>query len=39
MDSRGSYFELTALPSFNQDLIIWNGSWIHVPKSAQLSRE
>jgi len=39
MDPRGSYFELTALPSFNQDLIIWNGSWIHVPKSAQLSRE
>src|SRR4030043_1616742 len=39
MDPQGSYFELTALPSFNQDLIIWNGSWIHVPKTAQLSRQ
>ena len=38
MDPQGSYFELTALPSFNQDLIIWNGSWIHVPKTAQLSQ-
>lgn len=38
MDPQGSYFELTALPSFNQDLIIWNGSWIHAPKTAQLSQ-
>ena len=39
LDPQTAYFELTALPSFNQDLIIWNGSWIHVPKTAQLSRE
>ena len=39
LDPQTVYFELTALPSFNQDLIIWNGSWIHVPKTAQLSRE
>jgi len=39
LDPQGSYFELTSLPSFNQDLIIWNGSWIHVPKAAQLSRQ
>jgi prepilin-type N-terminal cleavage/methylation domain-containing protein len=36
MDPVSAYFELTALPSFNQDLIIWNGSWIHAPKAAQL---
>jgi len=39
LDPQAAYFELTALPSFNQDLIIWNGSWIHTPKTAQLSRE
>lgn len=33
-----AYFELTALPSFNQDLIIWNGSWIHAPKAGQLGQ-
>jgi prepilin-type N-terminal cleavage/methylation domain-containing protein len=38
LDPRSAYFELTALPSFNQDLIIWNGSWIHAPKSAQLGQ-
>jgi prepilin-type N-terminal cleavage/methylation domain-containing protein len=36
MDPVSAYFELTALPSFNQDLIIWNGSWIHAPKAGQL---
>jgi prepilin-type N-terminal cleavage/methylation domain-containing protein len=36
MDPRGVYFELTALPAFNEDLIIWNGSWIHAPKTGQL---
>jgi prepilin-type N-terminal cleavage/methylation domain-containing protein len=38
MDPQDVYFELTALPSFNEDLIIWNGSWIHAPKSGQLGR-
>jgi general secretion pathway protein G len=38
MDPLTAYFELTALPSFNQDLIIWNGSWIHAPKAGQLGQ-
>jgi general secretion pathway protein G len=38
MDPATVYFALTALPSFNQDLIIWNGSWIHVPKTGQIGR-
>ncbi len=31
-----SYFDLTTLASFNQDLIVWNGSWIHAPKASQV---
>jgi len=31
------YFPITGLVSFNQDLVNWSGSWIHAPKSAQLS--
>jgi type II secretion system protein G len=38
MDPRTAYFELTALPSFNEDLIIWNGSWVHAPKAGQLGQ-
>jgi type II secretory pathway pseudopilin PulG len=38
LDPQSAYFELTALPSFNQDLIIWNGSWIHAPKAGQLGQ-
>jgi prepilin-type N-terminal cleavage/methylation domain-containing protein len=38
LDPKTAYFELTALPSFNQDLIIWNGSWIHSPKAGQLGQ-
>ena len=38
LDPLTTYFELTALPSFNQDLIIWNGSWIHAPKAGQLGQ-
>ncbi|MFZ2054377.1 MAG: prepilin-type N-terminal cleavage/methylation domain-containing protein [Candidatus Aminicenantales bacterium] len=38
LDPQTAYFEMTALPSFNQDLIIWNGSWIHAPKTAQLGQ-
>jgi prepilin-type N-terminal cleavage/methylation domain-containing protein len=38
MNPETSYFELTAIPSFNQDLIIWNGTWIHAPKSGQLGQ-
>jgi len=36
MDPGTVYFELTALPAFDQDLIIWNGSWIHAPKTGQI---
>jgi type II secretion system protein G len=28
-------FPITNLRSFNQDLVLWDGSWIHFPKSAQ----
>jgi type II secretion system protein G len=38
LDPLTAYFELTALPSFNQDLIVWNGSWIHAPKAGQLGQ-
>ena len=36
MQPTTAYFEITGLASFDEDLISWNGSWIHVPKSAQL---
>jgi type II secretion system protein G len=36
MDPASCYFPITGLTSFNQDLVNWSGSWIHVPKSAQL---
>lgn len=36
LDPQTAYFELTGLQSYDQDLIIWNGSWIHAPKSAQI---
>ena len=37
MDPTTVYFPITGLTSFNQDLVNWSGSWIHCPKSAQLS--
>jgi type II secretion system protein G len=37
MDPATVYFPITGLTSFNQDLVNWSGSWIHAPKSAQLS--
>jgi type II secretion system protein G len=30
------YFDMTGMTSFNQDLVNWDGSWIHAPKTAQL---
>jgi type II secretion system protein G len=36
MDPATCYFTITGLTSFNEDLVNWSGSWIHVPKSAQL---
>jgi prepilin-type N-terminal cleavage/methylation domain-containing protein len=38
LDPETAYFELTAVPSFNQDLILWNGTWIHAPKAGQLGQ-
>jgi general secretion pathway protein G len=38
LDPLTAYFELTAMTSFNEDLIIWNGSWIHSPKPGQLGQ-
>ncbi len=31
-----AYFDITGMTSFNQDLVNWDGSWVHAPKSAQL---
>lgn len=30
------YFEISSMGSFNEDLAVWNGYWIHAPKSAQV---
>ena len=38
LDPLTAYFDLTTLTSFNQDLIIWNGSWVHAPKGGQLGQ-
>ncbi len=35
-DPGTAYFDITGLLSFNKDLVNWSGSWISVPKSAQL---
>jgi len=31
-----AYFDITSMTSFNEDLVNWSGSWIHVPKSGQI---
>jgi type II secretion system protein G len=31
-----AYFDVTDIVSFNLDLVNWDGSWIHAPRSAQL---
>jgi type II secretion system protein G len=30
-----AYFDISGMSSFDNDLVNWNGSWIHAPKSAQ----
>jgi prepilin-type N-terminal cleavage/methylation domain-containing protein len=30
------YFQISSMSSFNEDLAIWNGFWIHAPKAAQI---
>jgi type II secretion system protein G len=39
LNPASAFFELTALVSFNQDLIIWNGSWVHAPKAGRLGQQ
>jgi type II secretion system protein G len=36
LDPTTAYFAITGMTSFNGDLVNWDGSWIHAPKSAQL---
>jgi type II secretion system protein G len=36
MQPTSAYFDITGMVSFNEDLVNWDGSWIHAPKSAQL---
>ncbi|MBN2198581.1 MAG: type II secretion system protein [Candidatus Aminicenantes bacterium] len=31
-DSEGNLFSILDIEDFNNDLIIWNGSWIHAPR-------
>ncbi len=33
-----AFFEINGMTDFNNDLVNWDGSWIHVPKSAQLGQ-
>jgi type II secretion system protein G len=30
-----AYFDVNGMADFNQDLVNWDGSWIHAPKGAQ----
>jgi type II secretion system protein G len=30
-----AYFQISNMDSYNQDLVNWNGSWVHAPKSGQ----
>ena len=31
-----AYFEVNSISDFNQDLVLWNGSWIHAPDTKQM---
>jgi type II secretion system protein G len=35
-DPTTAYFDITGMSSFNEDLVNWSGSWIHVPRSGQI---
>ena len=35
-DLRDAFFTTSTISSYNQDLVIWNGSWVHAPKTAKL---
>jgi type II secretion system protein G len=30
-----AYFQISTMDSYNQDLVNWNGSWVHAPKAGQ----
>lgn len=34
-DSSAIFYAVKSVADFNKDLILWNGSWIHAPHSAQ----
>ncbi len=36
LSSSSAYFDISNMASFDEDLVIWNGTWIHAPKAAQL---
>jgi type II secretion system protein G len=38
LDPVTAYFPITGMSSFDGDLVNWDGSWIHAPKSAQLGQ-
>jgi type II secretion system protein G len=35
LNPTSAYFDIVGMSSFDQDLVNWDGSWIHAPKSAQ----
>ncbi len=30
-----AYFQISTMDSYNNDLVNWNGSWVHAPKAGQ----
>ncbi len=30
-----AYFQISTMDSYNNDLVSWNGSWVHAPKAGQ----
>jgi type II secretion system protein G len=39
MATTSIYFAVSSLEDFNQDLIVWDGFWIHAPKTAQIKSQ
>ena len=35
-DPSSTFFPIASLVDFNEDLVSWNGSWIHVPNTAMM---
>jgi type II secretion system protein G len=36
MQPTTAYFDITGMASFNEDLVNWDGSWVHIPKASQV---